>query len=111
MRKTTKIKSTPIKATCDFRIVELDTPIQRGETSIAAIQIRKPRSGELRGLSLVDLGQLKVDALTKLLPRISQPTLSEAEVGNMEPADLLACGAEIGSFLLQKSQRMDVLDR
>lgn len=92
-----------------FRTVTLDSPIQRGGTTIDTLQLRKPRSGELRGLSLVDLGQLKVDSLTKVLPRITVPPLTEAEVGNMEPADLLACGAEIGSFLLQKSQRMDVL--
>lgn len=92
-----------------FRTVTLDTPIVRGETSIDELQLRKPRSGELRGLSLVDLGQLKVDALTKILPRITVPPLTEAEVGNMEPADLLACGAEIGGFLLQRSQRADVL--
>lgn len=94
-----------------FRTVILDSPIQRGETTIDTLQLRKPRSGELRGLSLVDLGQLKVDSLTKVLPRITVPPLTEVEVGNMEPADLLACGAEIGSFLLQKSQRMDVLDQ
>lgn len=94
----------------ELRTVTLDAPVVRGEKTIDAIQLRKPRSGELRGLSLVDLGQLKVDALTKLLPRISMPTLTEAEVGNMEPADLLACGAEIGGFLLQKSQRAAVLD-
>jgi hypothetical protein len=29
----------------------------------------------------------------------------------MDPADLLACGAEIGGFLLQKSQRAAVLDQ
>jgi hypothetical protein len=94
-----------------FRTVTLDTPIARGETAIEELQLRKPRSGELRGLSLVDLGQLKVDALTKILPRITVPPLTEAEVGNMEPADLLACGAEIGGFLLQKSQRQAVLDQ
>lgn len=94
-----------------FRTVTLDTPIVRGETKIEELQLRKPRSGELRGLSLVDLGQLKVDSLTKILPRITMPPLTEAEVGNMEPADLLACGAEIGGFLLQKSQRAAVLDQ
>jgi hypothetical protein len=98
------------EVTSEFRTVSLDTPINRGETAIGSIQLRKPRSGELRGLSLVDLGQLKVDALTKLLPRISVPTLTEAEVANMEPADLLACGAEIGGFLLQRSQRAAVLE-
>ncbi|HUD90233.1 phage tail assembly protein [Sphingobium sp.] len=94
-----------------LRTVALDTPIVRGAQTIDTLQLRKPRSGELRGLSLVDLGQLKVDALIKILPRISMPTITEVEVGNMETADLLACGAEIGSFLLQKSQRTDALDQ
>jgi hypothetical protein len=44
-----------------------------------------------------------------LLPRITLPPLSPAEVATMDPADLLACGAEIGSFLLQKAQRTDAL--
>lgn len=92
-----------------FRTVTLDTPIERGEQTIGILQLRKPKSGELRGLSLVDLGQLKVDALTELLPRISNPPISKIEAANLDPADLLACGAEIGSFLLQKSQRTDVL--
>lgn len=92
-----------------FRTVTLDTPIVRGEQTIASLQLRKPRSGELRGLSLVDLGQLKVDALHEILPRITQPGITKAEAANLDPADLLACGAEIGGFLLQKSQRMDAL--
>ncbi|MCW2391950.1 phage tail assembly protein [Sphingobium sp. B11D3A] len=93
-----------------FRTVSLDSPVQRGEQSIESIQLRKPKSGELRGLSLVDLGQLKVDALTKIIPRISSPTLTEAEVANLDPSDLLACGAEIGSFLLQRSQKAALHD-
>ena len=99
------------EATSEIRTVALDAPIQRGEQTIESIQIRKPKSGELRGLALVELGQLKVDALTKLLPRVTMPMLTPAEVSNMDPADLLACGAEIGSFLLQRAQRTDALDR
>jgi len=84
--------------------ITLDTPIRRGEETIGMLQIRKPGSGELRGLSLVDLGQLKVDAIIKVLPRVAVPIISEPEAANLDPADLLACGAEIGGFLLQKSQ-------
>lgn len=94
-----------------FRSVALDAPIVKGETTISTLQLRKPRSGELRGLSLVDLGQLKVDALKKILPRIAQPTITEADVDNLDPADLLAIGAEIGGFLLQRSQRADAPDQ
>ena len=94
--------------TADLRTVNLDTPIKRGEQTIDSLQIRKPASGELRGLSLVDLGQLKVNALHTVLPRVTIPPITEIEARALEPADLLACGAEIGSFLLQKSKHMDV---
>ncbi|HWJ69134.1 MAG TPA: phage tail assembly protein [Sphingobium sp.] len=92
-----------------LRSVALDTPIVRGEQTIERLDIRKPGSGELRGLSLVDLGQLKVDALIKIAPRVTLPPITEAEASNLDPADLLALGAEIGSFLLQKRQRTDAL--
>ena len=94
-----------------FRTVSLDTPIMKGETLIDTLQLRKPRAGEMRGLSLVDLGQLKVDALTKIVPRIAVPTITEADVADLDPADLLAIGTEIGGFLLQKSHHADALDR
>lgn len=93
-----------------LRTITLDTPIVRGDVTIETLQLRKPGSGELRGLSLVDLGQLKVDALHTVIPRIAIPMITKAEAESLDPADLLACGAEIGSFLLQKSKRADVLD-
>lgn len=94
-----------------FRTVTLDTPIIKGDTSIDTLQLRKPRAGEMRGLSMVDVGQLKIDALIKLVPRISVPTITEADVANLDPADLLAIGTEIGGFLLQRSHRADALDQ
>lgn len=95
----------------ELRTVALDTPIVRGEQTIDSLKLRKPKSGELRGVSFVDLGQLKTDTLIKILPRITNPIITEAEAANLDPCDLLACGAEIGSFLLQRSQRTAVLDQ
>ncbi len=93
--------------TAELRTVQLDTPIVRGEQKIAFLQVRKPKAGELRGLSLVDIGQLKVDALIKLLPRICSPVITEADAANMDLCDQLAVGAEIGTFLLQRSKQAD----
>jgi len=89
--------------------VELDTPVKRGEQEIAKVQVRKPMAGELRGLSLVDLAQLDANALFKLLPRITLPTLTAPEVQGLDPADLLALGAEVSGFLLQKAARPESL--
>lgn len=83
--------------------VTLDQPIQRGEQTITEIALRKPMSGELRGLSLADLLNLDVNSLIKLLPRISQPTLTEQEIGRMAPADLSQLGAKVSGFLLPKA--------
>ncbi|MFP5424968.1 MAG: phage tail assembly protein [Gammaproteobacteria bacterium] len=85
--------------------ITLDTPIIRGETSITSITLRKPVSGELRGVSLIDLAQMDVLSLRKVLPRITTPTLTDIEIGRMDPADLLQCGVAVGSFLLKKSDR------
>lgn len=85
--------------------IELDTPIQRGEQTITHVSLRKPKSGELRGCSLSDLAQLDVAALARLLPRISEPTLTSADVDNLDPADLMKLGAEVVGFLLPQSAR------
>jgi hypothetical protein len=85
--------------------ITLDTPLTRGEQTIDSIQLRKPKAGELRGCSLSDLAQLDVAALGRLLPRISEPTLTTADVDNLDPADLMKLGAEVVGFLLPASAR------
>lgn len=89
----------------ELTTVELDTPITREDKKIESVDLRKPKAGELRGLSLADVLNLDVDSITKLVPRISTPTLTEHEVRNMDPADLVECGKEIASFLLQKRHK------
>lgn len=80
--------------------ITLDTPIKRGDDTITTVSVRKPAAGELRGVSLTELLQMEVTALTKVLPRITTPSLTEQEVGRMDPADLLQLGTEVSSFLL-----------
>ena len=47
-------------------------------------------------------GPVQTDALIKLIPRLSNPSLTEHEVRQMDPADLVQCGGEIAGFLLTK---------
>ncbi|MEK2611115.1 phage tail assembly protein [Pseudomonas shirazensis] len=89
----------------DDNAVELDTPVKRGESTIDSITLRKPSSGELRGIQLSDLLQMDVGALIKLVPRICP--LTEAEVRAMDPADLVAIGVKVTGFLLQKRTKTD----
>jgi len=83
--------------------VTLEEPIKREGGDIATLTIRKPASGELRGLSLVDLMNLDVTALHKLLPRLALPVITEHEARQLSIADLVQCGTEIVSFLVPKS--------
>lgn len=89
----------------DDNAVELDTPVKRGESTIAVVTLRKPSSGELRGIQLSDLLQMDVGALIKLVPRICP--LTEGEVRAMDPADLVAIGVKVTGFLLQKRTKTD----
>jgi hypothetical protein len=84
--------------------ITLDTPIQRDGQTIASIDLRKPAAGELRGLSMLGLLQMDVEALATLLPRISTPTVSKPEALQMDPADLLAVGIQVAGFLQQKAE-------
>lgn len=80
--------------------VTLSTPIKRDGGNVETIQLRRPNAGEMRGLSLVDVTKLEIDAIFKLVPRISMPFLTEPELASLSPADLLAISSEIASFFL-----------
>jgi hypothetical protein len=82
--------------------VTLDAPIKRGDEAIVEVTLRKPVAGELRGTSLSALVNLDVDALCKVLPRISSPTLTEFDVQQMDSADLVQLGVAFAGFLLPK---------
>lgn len=89
------------------KTVELDAPIERKGGNVDKLTLRKPKAGELRGLSLTDVLQMDVNALGKLLPRITNPMISEDEVRNMDPADLVQLGGEIAGFLVPKKLKTE----
>ncbi|MCP5699566.1 phage tail assembly protein, partial [Klebsiella pneumoniae] len=59
-------------------IVTLENPIKRGEQVIEKITLMKPNAGTLRGVSLADVARSEVDALIKVLPRMTSPSLTES---------------------------------
>jgi hypothetical protein len=85
--------------------VTLDTPIVRGEQTISEVTLRKPKAGELRGTTLNALVNLDVDALGKVLPRISEPALTEFDVRDLDPSDLVQLGVTFADFLLPNRAR------
>jgi hypothetical protein len=85
--------------------VALQEPIKRSGGDVGSVQLMKPRVGDLRGLSLSELLVCQADAMAVLLPRITVPTLIKQEVEAMDPADFVACSAEVVDFLTPQAAR------
>lgn len=87
-----------------FANITLSQPIQRGEKSIDEITLRKPRAGELRGLNLQNLISTDIVTVLQLLPRISNPVLTDDECNDLDPADLTEIGGAIRGFFMTKAE-------
>ncbi|MFJ2990711.1 phage tail assembly protein [Collimonas sp. NPDC087041] len=81
-----------------YKTITLEEPLTRGDTLITSVQIRKPVAGELRGVSLMDLGNLDVVSLQRVLPCITIPTLASHDVAKLDLSDLMALGSEVAIF-------------
>lgn len=86
-------------------VVPLETPLQRGKTLVKEITVRKPMGGGLRGVSLVDVMNLDVATLHKVLPRITTPALTEAEAKTLDIVDLIQLGTALNGFLIPKKYK------
>jgi hypothetical protein len=87
------------------KTITLDSPIKRGDQSITSVTLRKPSSGELRGLNLTDILQMDVNSLKKVLPRITSPILTEQDIDSLDPADLVDLGSSVALFLVKKANQ------
>lgn len=89
--------------------LRLNTPIKRGDKEIDEITLHKPNVGAMRGVSMRALLDINVDALVTVLPRISDPKLTEQEVDKLDLPDLLQAGILVASFFLPESEQLEVL--
>ncbi|MCU1128914.1 phage tail assembly protein [Stenotrophomonas maltophilia] len=105
MNTESNTSTTTTDETTGTNVIVLETPIQRGEQVIRSVRLRKPTAGDLRGIKLFDLAQMDVTALTTVLPRISQPILTTADAGKLEPADLIEIARVIGDFFVPKAEK------
>lgn len=84
-------------------VVTLDTPIKRGDQIIDQVTLVKPTAGTLRGVSLAAVANSEVDALIKVLPRMTSPMLTEQELAALELPDLVALAGKVVGFLSPSS--------
>ena len=54
------------------------------------------------GTNLLDVMQMNVDAMLKLIPRISTPTRHEPELARLDPADFTALATKVIGFFVPK---------
>ena len=97
------INETATTETENPNIVILDNPIMRGEQKIEQVTVTRPNAGTLRGVSLASLANSDVDALIKVLPRMTAPMLTEQEVAALELPDLVALAGKVVGFLSPNS--------
>lgn len=86
------------KSTTTGRIVKLSDPIAFGDTTLSEIKLRQPTAGDLRGTKLGPLIELDTDQLLSVIPRISDPHVSESQLGQLSPRDLLVMAGEFAHF-------------
>lgn len=99
------INETTTTETENQNIVILDNPVMRGEQKIEQVTVTRPNTGTLRGVSLASLANSDVDALIKVLPRMTYPALTEHEVMRLEASDLILFAGKVVGFLSPSSAR------
>lgn len=82
--------------------VQLEQPIQFGGDTITEITIRKPNVKALSGVSLQAIYQHDVNALIKVLPRVTTPPLTSQQVMDLDPVDFAELGGHLVTFLYPK---------
>ena len=94
-----------LSGSTSLRTVTLDVPLMIGDLKIETVQVRKPASGELRGLTMMALSQLDYGAVETLLTRITMPPLEKTDIARLDPADFMQLGSEVMDFLLPRSAK------
>ena len=86
--------------------VVLQTPIKRGKTVIKEVSLTGAlkQAGSLRGLKMYDIITTDVNALIKLLPRVTSPALTEIELVTMDTWDISQVAQEVVTFLQPASE-------
>lgn len=85
--------------------MELTDPIKRGDDEVTGFDIRRPKAGELRGVKVLDLMHMDVAAVSEVLPRISVPPLSAAEVADLDIFSFGEAAGHISNFFTVEPEK------
>lgn len=98
-------QATPAPKGPTTATITLVEPIQRGDSKIERLTLRKPKAGEMRGLSISNLVNSDVGAIITLLPRISDPFITEEEAANLAAEDIAEAAGTIVGFFMSPAQK------
>ncbi|BBG31337.1 phage tail assembly protein [Zymobacter palmae] len=91
-----KAKTTPAVTTT----ITLQQPLQRGDTEITTIELRRPSAGEMRGCQLMTLLAGDTDQVMRVASRITTPALQQHELQQMNVTDFFQISQEVTGFLV-----------
>lgn len=80
--------------------MKLSCPVVRGERVIDYVEIGEEirQAGSLRGLSLIEVLNLKTDPMMTLLSRVTAPRLKLAEIQSLSTGDFVALATMAANF-------------
>ena len=88
-----------------FATVTLDNPLKRGDQEITKVTLRKPMGGDLTGTNLGDLYNMNVNAMAKIIPRISDPMIHAPEFMAMDGEDIAALSGKVVGFFADEAAK------
>ncbi|TRD18400.1 phage tail assembly protein [Palleronia caenipelagi] len=95
-----KAETKPVQPKPAPNTITLSAPVTVDGAEVTEITLREPRAGELRGLSMTQIAQMEAGQMMRLLPRITQPPLSEAQISALSLRDFFGLSAGAASFLV-----------
>lgn len=89
------------------RDLELHEPIKRGDDEITGFDIRRPKAGELRGVTVTDIIRMDVVAISTVLPRITVPPITPNEAAALDPFDFGEAAMLVSDFFTEPPKKKE----
>jgi hypothetical protein len=85
--------------------ITLEEPICRDGGKVTELRLRKPRGGDLRGMKVGELMNGDVNTIIAVLPRISDPFITEAEAADLSAEDMAEIAGTLRGFFMTAAQK------
>ena len=80
--------------------VTFKDPIPYGDNPLKEITLRPPTAGDLRGVNIDGIGSMRVEELMTLVPRISTPAVTAAQLNELSARDVTKLFHSVQPFFI-----------